>query len=422
MIKENNTTRPLIWEDDSPTEPRFRRAQQSAPARGRSLPGMPVQMADPDDDAPRRTKPRNPWWRPSGVVGRWLLAAGAVLVLSSLIASGVMLKKYLGRDSRFRITGAGNVQATGMAQVTRADLLPVFGEDIGRNIFFVPLSERRKQLEQIPWVQSATVMRLLPDQLRVNIVERQPVAFVRQGQHIGLVDASGILLSMPAAAMAQHHYSFPVVTGIDSGDTAASRKQRMAVYERMIGELDANKQNLSEQVSEIDLTDPEDARILMPEQGADILAHMGDDHFLDRYQRYKTHIAEWRQQYPRLAAVDLRYDEQVVLKMSGPDATQATIGNAPAASSAKPSASVPATLQTASTETKPAAAVTKSTAKPKAKVPTSNVKALTAKDKAAKAARERKKRADAKRAAALKAKQKKQPTATHSTASNDQGQ
>jgi cell division protein FtsQ len=190
----------------------------------------------------------------------------------------------------------------------------------------------------------------------------------------------------------------------------------------MIGELDANKQNLSEQVSEIDLTDPEDAGILMPEQGADILAHMGDDHFLDRYQRYKTHIAEWRQQYPKLAAVDLRYDEQVVLKMSGPDATQATIGNAPAASSAKPSASVPATLQTASTETKPAAAVTKSTAKPKAKVPTSNVKALTAKDKAAKAARERKKRADAKRAAALKAKQKKQPTATHSTASNDQGQ
>jgi cell division protein FtsQ len=382
---------------------------------------MPVEMADPDDDAPRRTRPKNPWWRPSGVVGRWLLAAGAVLVLSSLIASGVMLKKYLGRDSRFRIAGAGNVQAAGLAQVTRADLLPVFGEDIGRNIFFVPLSERRKQLEQIPWVQSATVMRLLPDQLRVNIVERQPVAFVRQGQHIGLVDASGILLSMPAAAMAQHHYSFPVVTGIESGDTAASRKERMAVYERMIGELDANKQNLSDQISEIDLTDPEDARILMPEQGADILAHMGDDHFLDRYQRYKTHIAEWRQQYPKLAAVDLRYDEQVVLKMSGPDATQATIGNATAAT--KPAASAPATLQSVSAETRPTPSQpVKTAAKPKAKAPTSNVKALTAKDKAAKAARERKKRADAKRAAALKAKQKKQPTATHSTASNDQGQ
>jgi cell division protein FtsQ len=379
---------------------------------------MPVEMDDPDDDAPRRTKPKNPWWRPSGVVARSLLAVGALLVLGSLIASGLALKTFLGRDSRFRIAGASNIQAAGLAQVTRADLLPVFGEDIGRNIFFVPLSERRKQLEQIPWVQSATVMRLLPDQLRVSIVERQPVAFLRQGQHIELVDPNGILLSMPAAAMAQHHYSFPVVTGINASDSAASRKERMAVYTRMIGELDANKQNLSEQVSEIDLSDPEDARILMPEQGADILAHLGDDHFLDRYQRYKAHIAEWRQQYPKLAAVDLRYDEQVVLKMSGPDATQATIGNPPA--SAKPSASVPATLQTVS-ETKPAPAkpvkaATKSPSKPS---PT-NIKALTAKDKAAKAAREKKKRADARKAAALKAKQKKQSNAAHT--SNNQGQ
>jgi cell division protein FtsQ len=382
---------------------------------------MPIEMNDPDDDAPRRTKPKNPWWRPSGVAGRSLLAAAALLVLGCLIASGLALKTFLGRDSRFRVAGASNIQAAGLAQVTRADLLPVFGEDIGRNIFFVPLSERRKQLEQIPWVQSATVMRLLPDQLRVSIVERQPVAFLRQGHSIELVDPSGILLSMPASAMAQHHYSFPVVTGINAGDSAASRKERMAVYMRMIGELDANKQNLSEQVSEIDLSDPEDARILMPEQGADILAHLGDEHFLDRYQRYKAHIAEWRQQYPKLAAVDLRYDEQVVLKMSGPEATQATIGNPPA--SAKPSASVPATLQTVSAETKPAPAKpVKATPRPPVKPSPTNVKALTAKDKAAKAAREKKKRADARKAAALKAKQKKQSTATHSTASNNQGQ
>ena len=90
----------------------------------------------------------------------------------------------------------------------------------------------------------------------------------------------------------------------------------MAVYERLLGELDANNQHLSEQISEIDLTDPEDARVLMPEQGADILAHFGEDHFLERYQRYKAHIAEWRQQYPKLAAVDLRYDQQVVLEMT----------------------------------------------------------------------------------------------------------
>ncbi len=249
-------------------------------------------------------------------MGRIFLALGTLLVLGGFVTAGVVLKTYLERDARFRIAGTENIAATGLTQVSRTDVLPVFGEDVGRNIFHVPISLRRKQLEEIPWVERATVMRVLPDQLRVAVVERKPVAFTRQGQQIGLVDASGVLLSMPAATMAQHHYSFPVLTGIDPGDPLASRSARMAVYERLLAELDANNQHLSDQISEIDLTDPEDARVLMPEQGADILAHFGQDRFLERYQRYKAHISEWRQQYPKLAAVDLRFDQQVVLEMA----------------------------------------------------------------------------------------------------------
>jgi cell division protein FtsQ len=190
-------------------------------------------------------------------------------------------------------------------------------------------------------VERATVMRLLPDQLRVQIVERKPVAFVREDQQIELVDASGVLLTMPPTTMAQHHYSFPVVTGIDPRDPAASRAARMAVYQRLMSELDANGQHNSDQISEIDLTDPEDARVMMPEQGTDILAHFGEDHFLERFERYKAHIAEWRQQYSKLAAVDLRYDQQVVLEMTtGADAAASTDGTASDAN--KPAANKPA--------------------------------------------------------------------------------
>lgn len=303
-------------------EPRFRRAKQSVPAGGRGLPGMPFEMEDPDGDEPRAARKarygeaKRPWWRPAGTWGRAALAGAALIVFSAFAYAVHVAKNFLDHDARFRIAGTSNIQATGLTEVSRAEMLPVFGEDIGRNIFFVPLAERRKELEQIPWVQRATVMRFLPDQIRVSVVERQPVAFVRHGQQIGLVDANGVLLSMPAAMMAQHHYSFPVLTGIDAGDPLPSRKARMDVYERLIGALDANGQHYSNQISEIDLTDPEDARVMMPEQGTDILAHFGEDHFLERYERYKSHIGEWRQQYPKLAAVDLRYDQQVVLQMA----------------------------------------------------------------------------------------------------------
>jgi cell division protein FtsQ len=316
--------------------------QPGAPTQVR---GLPLELED--DDAPpgqrkrRFGAPTNPWWRPTGTWGRAALIGGAIVALSAFAYAIHACKSYLEHDARFRVAGTGDIQAAGLVEVTRAEMLPVFGEDIGRNIFFVPIAERRKQLEQIPWIEQATVMRLLPDQIRVSIVERQPVAFVRHGQQIGLVDANGVLLNMPPALLSKHHYSFPVLTGIDSGDPLPSRKARIELYQRLVGELDGNGQHLSDQISEIDLTDPEDARVLMPEQGSDILAHFGQDRFLDRYQRYKTHITEWRQQYPKLSAVDLRYDQQVVLQMV-PGSTTEEASLAPASGNAHPSAKPPA--------------------------------------------------------------------------------
>jgi cell division protein FtsQ len=282
-------------------------------------------LDDEDGEGPSsRSKPRRfgeeiarPWWRPVTTFGRVLLFTGAVAVFSVFAVSAYALKNFLDHDSRFRIAGTSNIQATGLAQVSRAEMLPVFGEDVGRNIFFVPLAERRKQLEQIPWIEHATVMRLLPDQIRISVIERKPIAFLRQGAQVQLVDSSGVVLTESPAMMSQHHYSFPVVTGIEPRDPITARRARMEVYQRLVAELDSSGRHLSDQISEIDMADPEDARVLMPEQGTDILAHFGEDHFLERYQRYKAHIAEWRQQYPKLAEVDLRYEQQVVLQMTG---------------------------------------------------------------------------------------------------------
>ena len=67
-----------------------------------------------------------------------------LVVLSGFADSAYFLKSYLDRDARFRIAGAGNIEATGLTEVSRAEMLPVFGEDIGRNIFYVPL-ERTAQ-------------------------------------------------------------------------------------------------------------------------------------------------------------------------------------------------------------------------------------------------------------------------------------
>ena len=284
---------------------------------------MPREMEDPDgDDSEFRSKryssdtPPRPWWRPASTFGRVFLGTAVLAVITAIILSIVFVKNFLERDARFRIAGTSNIQATGLTEVSRADMLPVFGEDIGRNIFFVPLGERRKQLEQIPWVEHATVMRLLPDQIRVSVVERKPVAFVRQGSQIGLVDGNGVLLSMPAATMTQHHYSFPVVTGIDARDPLTSRKARMAVYQRLIGELDANGQHLSEQISEIDLPIPKTPACSCRNRARTSWRTSETTTSSSAISATRRTSPSGVQQYPKLAAVDLRYEQQVVLEMT----------------------------------------------------------------------------------------------------------
>ena len=346
----------------------MRRSRQSVPGSGRVLPGMPLQFADPEaeDALPGRARfsrfdePRRPWWRPESKAGKIVLACAALLVLGMFTTAILTLRSYLERDPSFRIAGSEDIRATGLTEVSRGELLPVFGEDIGRNIFFVPLAQRRVQLERIPWIEHATVMRLLPDQIRVAVVERQPVAFARSGSQIELVDGEGVLLPMSAAAMARHRYSFPVLTGIDAGDSADARKTRMAVYLRLMKELDSSGRRYSQQISEIDLTDPEDARVIMPAPGHDILAHFGEEHFLERYERYQAHIAEWRAQYPNLAAVDLRYDHEVVLQMaSGKETAQN-----PSAPIDKPD---PAEIEKKPSQTAEARAAAKARASPPAR-------------------------------------------------------
>jgi cell division protein FtsQ len=294
---------------------------------------MPA-VADLHEDRvviPRRAKfasaPRA-WWQPGSTVGRVFLGIGAIAILGALAAGAYITRQFLVRDPHFRINGAASIQSSGLSEVNREDVLPVFGSDIGRNIFYVPLAQRRKELEAIPWVQQATVMRFLPDRLSVSILERTPVALVSQGDKIELVDADGVILYMPPAMMAQHHYSFPVIHGIDAKDPLSARRARMALYLKFVSELDQNNQHLTAQVSEIDLADPEDLRATITEPGSDILAHFGDDQFLHRLQIYQSHIAEWRGRYPRLKGVDLRYNGEVPLEM---DTTKPTTEAAVAA-------------------------------------------------------------------------------------------
>ena len=130
---------------------------------------------------------------------------------------------------------------------------------------------------------------------------------------------------MAPETMAAKHYSFPVITGITVNDPPSTRAARMKIYQRFITEIDSTGEKLSSQLSEVDISDPEDVKALVPSDGNEILLHFGDQDFLTRWHNYQQHLAEWKAQYPRLASVDLRYERQVVLEMRK-DTPESAIG------------------------------------------------------------------------------------------------
>jgi len=237
----------------------------------------------------------------------WAAVAAGVVCMAGLAAAG--LYHYGERSWRFRVESSDNIEVAGMQNVTKVQIMEVMGADIGRNIFFIPLAQQKAQLEQIPWVESASVMRFVPNRLRVEIHERIPVAFARVGPRMSLIDAGGTLMELTP----KHKYSFPVILGMNPGEPLSTRAPRMKAYAEMVRELDAGGARYSQDLSEVDLSDLEDVKVRVNDPAGDVLVHLGSSDYLRRYKIYVTHAQGWRQQFQKLESVDLRYDNQIIV-------------------------------------------------------------------------------------------------------------
>jgi len=289
-----------------------------------------------------------------------LLAWSAIALTVACVSgvAGTAAYHYGERNWRFRIDSSDDIEISGTHNVPHGQIMDVFGGDIGRNIFFIPLSERKAQLEKIPWVESASVMRFVPNRLQVEVHERKPIAFARVGSRIWLIDAGGTLMELPGAG--KQKYSFPVIVGMNPGEPLSTRGARMRIYNDLVREFDSDGAHFLQDLSEVDISDQDDVKVLTNDSAGAVLVHLGSADFLSRYKIYVTHVQSWRQQFDKLESVDLRYEHQIIVNPDSQGAAkpaQITPAAAKAAIAAgvKPAALihvVPSSGATASNSTK----------------------------------------------------------------------
>jgi len=241
----------------------------------------------------------------SGKIGIVLLA---FLVLLSILAS---FRSYLLRSPKFAI---GIKEIQGLRHLSESQVLLKLKEieEQDRSLFALDIDGLRKSVELLPWVKTATVRRIWPDRLMVQVTERVPIAFSRIDDSTQLVDEDGVLLESKSEGIP--NFDFPVLMGLESGfetELLARNRKRIELYRRLMRELDENGAGLSRDLSEVHLQDAGSVSIVLNDDT--VLVHIGADRFQERFRRYLAMSREIKQKYRLLESVDLRFENQVVV-------------------------------------------------------------------------------------------------------------
>lgn len=146
--------------------------------------------------------------------GRGLLRrVGQASVLGLAVASlgwvGHQTVQYARTSDAFAIR---EVLIEGNHRLEEIDVRRAAGLQLGSNAFEVSMEDARDHLLQHPWVREATAVRRLPNRVRIELIERKPVALVALDQ-LYLVSDEGVVFKRLGV---DDPSDLPVITGIAS--------------------------------------------------------------------------------------------------------------------------------------------------------------------------------------------------------------
>jgi cell division protein FtsQ len=113
--------------------------------------------------------------------------------------------------------GISEIMLAGEHEVAREDILALAGITDRSSLLFLDAAQMRARLMTNPWIVEATVLKLYPGRLRIEIMERKPFALWQKGGQVSLIAADGIVLEPNVPA---RFASLPQVVGAGAGRAA----------------------------------------------------------------------------------------------------------------------------------------------------------------------------------------------------------
>jgi cell division protein FtsQ len=242
------------------------------------------------------------------------IAIAVGIVLSGCIYASQSFERFLIRDPRFFLPGPAdyglespNLELHGVKYASRQQILRLFDPDYGRSLYLFPLAARRKSLLGVRWVHDASVARIWPNRVIVQVTERKPAAFIKLPAESmvrwALIDDEGVILDPPARAS----FQLPVLAGVMGGESQEKRGVRVRRMKRLMRELGS----LADNVSEVDATDLDDLKVTEQAGGGAVLLMLGDRNFSSRLSNFLDHYPDIHRKMPHATSFDLRLDDRI---------------------------------------------------------------------------------------------------------------
>jgi cell division protein FtsQ len=261
----------------SQADRRFRRAD-ARPAGGRAF--------------PRLTR-RTVGFLMGGLLALGLLAYGAQLLLTS---PWLVVRQ---------------IAVHGTSRLTPEDVQALVADLRQENILRVDLRHYEHELRGSPWIGAVTLHRQLPATVVVDVVERVPMVFAHLGDRLFLVDQGGVIID--EVGPQYRDLDLPVADGLSpAGDAIGSAVDpwRVALVARFLSALSAAPA-LRARLSSVDVTDPHDITVQL--EGDPTRVKLGDEHFVERLDRYLALVPALRRTLANAEYVDVRFDDLFVM-------------------------------------------------------------------------------------------------------------
>ena len=242
----------------------------------------------------------------------WSVGLRAAAVIALVLYAGYRAVELVLSAEALTIS---RISISGNTRMSRGEVLSLLDGLNGQYMVTVDLEGWRQKLLTSPWVADAAVRRVLPGTVAVVIAERQPMAIVRLGDELYLLDQRGSIIDEYGPNYAE--FDLPIIDGLASAGGAGGLlvdESRAALAVRVIAGLQA-RPDLAKRVSQIDVTDVHDAVLILKDDTA--LLRIGEEQFAERLQSYLDLMPALRERIPDIDYVDLRFDERVYVKPQG---------------------------------------------------------------------------------------------------------